>query len=630
VVSPSALKLVNSFLDQLLFNFLAISKSTSLASLRPAVVEALKPKLAKEAILQADQEMEGYLGGGDYEELLSYLNGIEPSGDWDLELVWKRIRLRCMVYSSLGDMEEEDKDHYTELEHLHGPPESTNRYSNPSGVVSAAVAVFLTSILEFMGKQALTVAGRAAYHRLRSGQRKDERGRSSVAKNVVDHVVVEDVDMERVALDGTLGRPRKGWKKRIRSPDALNPHRVDQSYYRNRIQSQSPRSRVAPEHQVPEINHRLHDTQINEPEEESSTAVPSDKPSKAEALSHSRNVLKSSAAGVAAGTAANSTCSPDPSGDLFLHPPTIRDANFFNAAASRGASLIQKTSSSSLTLKSPSHKDSDIKATVPEVIVTDTATLEPVPVPVRSPLRIKLTSEALSVQDTQFEVTPPGSCPESSRDVETIFVAGPLTDAVSYLESLLASIPLREVATRVETVNMCWSWDSRSDLLGRSFNIVINPTAGERYYNLIISRSVPSKVVPRASEGIESSPHIFSQAEAMKIWGKKYPWLQQLLPRYRRRSTFVPPADDEEANYTVFDLWPVVAWMWPDAYSWKPVRMANEQALEEGKTGFFGWIDDAESPILLAVNGQEYMDKMRQEMFQIYENLATQERPIGN
>lgn len=270
VVNPAALKLVNNFLDQLLFNFLAISKSTSLASLRPAVVETLKPKLAKEAIHQADQELEEYLGGGDDEELISFHNGIEPSGDWDLELVWKRTRLRCMVYSSLGDMEEEDEDHYTELEHLDGPPGSTNRYSNSMGVVSPAVAIFLTSILEFMGEQALTVAGQAAYHRMRSKQQKDERDGSSVPKTVADRVFVEDVDMERVALDRTLGRLWRGWKKRIRSPNASISLSVRRSYSRDSMHShpQSRRGSLAPEQQVPEINHRFQDTPINEPEEE--------------------------------------------------------------------------------------------------------------------------------------------------------------------------------------------------------------------------------------------------------------------------------------------------------------------------------------------------------------------------
>lgn len=279
LVNPGALNLVNNFLDQLLFNFLAISKSTSLASLRPAVVETLKPKLAKEAIHQADQELEEYLGGGDDEELISFHNGIEPSGDWDLELVWKRTRLRCMVYSSLGDMEEEDEDHYTELEHLDGPPGSTNRYSNQLGVVSPAVAIFLTSILEFMGEQALTVAGQAAYHRMRSKQQKDERDGSSVPKNVADRVVVEEVDVERVALDRTLGRLWRGWKKRIRSPNASISHSVRRSYSRDSMHSRphSRRGSLAPEHQVPEINHRFQDTPINEPEEEEAHQEPTAK-----------------------------------------------------------------------------------------------------------------------------------------------------------------------------------------------------------------------------------------------------------------------------------------------------------------------------------------------------------------
>jgi hypothetical protein len=218
LVAQPALKLVNRFLDQLLFNFLSVSRSTSLASLRPAVAEVLKPKLAKEAISGADQELHEYLGGGEDEELLSFHNGQEPSGDWDLELVWKRTRLRCMVYSSLGDMEEEDEDFYTEQEQLDGPPGSNNRFSNNPGVVSPAVAIFLTAILEFMGEQVLVVAGQAAYHRLRAKHEKEEMEGTGVTADIAERVVVEDFDMERVALDRTLGRLWRGWKKRIRSP----------------------------------------------------------------------------------------------------------------------------------------------------------------------------------------------------------------------------------------------------------------------------------------------------------------------------------------------------------------------------------------------------------------------------
>ncbi|KAL3422482.1 hypothetical protein PVAG01_06638 [Phlyctema vagabunda] len=218
LVAPAALKLVNKFLDQLLFNFLSVSRSTSLASLRPAVSEVLKPKLAKDAISGADQELHEYLGGGEDEELLAFHNGTEPNGDWDLELIWKRTRLRCMVYSSLGDMEEEDEDYYTEQEHLEGPTGLNARLSNNAGVVSPAVAIFLTSILEFMGEQALVIAGHAAYYRLRAKHEKEERDGLHTPAEVAERVVVDEADMERVALDRTLGRLWRGWKKRIRSP----------------------------------------------------------------------------------------------------------------------------------------------------------------------------------------------------------------------------------------------------------------------------------------------------------------------------------------------------------------------------------------------------------------------------
>ncbi|OBT60105.1 hypothetical protein VE03_10594, partial [Pseudogymnoascus sp. 23342-1-I1] len=140
---------------------------------------------------------------------------------------------------------------------------------------------------------------------MRLKRQKDETDRSSVPENVADQVIVKDVDMERVALDRTLGRLWRGWKKRLRSPN--------------------------------------------------------------------------------------------------------------DSTDSRDASLIQKTTSGSLTIKASCPlanqvNDMDIGATVPEVIEPetvalgiDTATLKP-PVPVRSPLR--------GAQKTKLTQ---GSCPKSSR-----------------------------------------------------------------------------------------------------------------------------------------------------------------------------------------------------------------------
>ncbi|KAH7266536.1 hypothetical protein NW759_011920 [Fusarium solani] len=212
LVSAEALTLVNSFLDQLLFNFLSISRATTLASLRPAVSEVLKPKLAKDAVNNADEELREYLGEGDEEDYVQP-QGSNSSRDWDLELVWKRTRLRCMVYSSLGDMEEEDEDLYMEQENLEiGADEQV------SDVISPAVAIFLTSVLEYMGELTLTVAGQAAYHRLRTRFQKEIKEGVRNPTDIADRIVVEEQDMERVALDRTLGRLWRGWKKRIRSP----------------------------------------------------------------------------------------------------------------------------------------------------------------------------------------------------------------------------------------------------------------------------------------------------------------------------------------------------------------------------------------------------------------------------
>ncbi|KAH8671446.1 hypothetical protein BX600DRAFT_548421 [Xylariales sp. PMI_506] len=212
LVSVGALQLANNFMDQLLYNIIAVARSTALGALRPAVADVLKPKLAKEAISQADEELREYLGGGEIEDLAQSPTTLNPR-DWDLELVWKRTRLRCMVYSSLGDMEEEDEDYYMEQEHLGGDDDDAL-----SEAVSPAVAIFLTSILEYMGEQVLVVAGQAAFNRLRSKYEKELKDGTRAHGDVSDRIVVEELDIERVALDRTLGRLWRSWKKRIRSP----------------------------------------------------------------------------------------------------------------------------------------------------------------------------------------------------------------------------------------------------------------------------------------------------------------------------------------------------------------------------------------------------------------------------
>ncbi|KAL8793643.1 MAG: hypothetical protein Q9195_003795 [Heterodermia aff. obscurata] len=223
VVSPASLSLVNAFLDQLLFSFLASARSTSIAALRPAVSEVLKPRLAKDAISGADQELQEFLGGGDEEELSAFHNGLESRAPWDLQLAWKRTRLRCMVYTRLGDMEEEEEEAFVNSEPAE--EEGLRRLSRDVGIISPAAAIFLTSILEFIGEQVLMVAGEAAYLRIESKRLNDRADDASISSEAI-RVVVEDFDTEKLAFNTTFGRLWRSWKKRVRISSTLGARTV--------------------------------------------------------------------------------------------------------------------------------------------------------------------------------------------------------------------------------------------------------------------------------------------------------------------------------------------------------------------------------------------------------------------
>ncbi|KAK6500394.1 hypothetical protein TWF481_010738 [Arthrobotrys musiformis] len=217
LVTPDALRLVNQFLDYLLWSILLVGKSTTLKALRPAVTEVLKSRLAREAIASAEAELEEYLGDGDEDELE---DGPCEGDEFEIERVWKKARLRCMIYSSLGDLEEDDDEGYEESEYSSNGLEQYSR-NGQSSAVSPAVAIFLTSILEFIGEQTLLVAGHATVARFSQARiaAAAEEG-SNGNYEAVDRPSVEELDMEKVALNPVLGRMWRQWKKLLRGPSA--------------------------------------------------------------------------------------------------------------------------------------------------------------------------------------------------------------------------------------------------------------------------------------------------------------------------------------------------------------------------------------------------------------------------
>ncbi|KAJ6083895.1 hypothetical protein N7486_010695 [Penicillium sp. IBT 16267x] len=215
LVTPAALSLLNGFLDNLLFNILAASKSTQLACIRPILADVLKPRLAQEVVTTADEELGEYMGGEEDEES-EFRGGQEPGGDFDLIRSWKLTRLRCMVYTRLGDMEEEDEDEFIAQDGLGESDGAPRRFSSHVDNITPAAAIFLTSIIEHIGERALVIAGETARSRL-STKLNDTESRFSDDmedhRKRIERLVVEDLDMEKLALNATLGRLWRTWRK---------------------------------------------------------------------------------------------------------------------------------------------------------------------------------------------------------------------------------------------------------------------------------------------------------------------------------------------------------------------------------------------------------------------------------
>ncbi|KHJ33890.1 hypothetical protein EV44_g1352 [Erysiphe necator] len=201
-IAPSALALVNRFLDKLLFDTLSNSQTLAMPSIRPAIVEVLKPNFGASAIQRADLELKEYLDGSEDCILSDMQEAIDLVSNVDVYVLWKQTRLRCMLYSSLGEMEDEDSILY-----------GNSLVPVESMMISPAVAIFLTSVLEFMGEQILAVAGRAAHRRLESGNSNSLIRQKNDFSRTVEFLTVEVLDVEYIAFDRLLGELWRTWKE---------------------------------------------------------------------------------------------------------------------------------------------------------------------------------------------------------------------------------------------------------------------------------------------------------------------------------------------------------------------------------------------------------------------------------
>ena len=207
VIDPTGLRTVNLFLDYILHEFLSRSKSGSLHRLREAVGNVIRTTLGTAAMVQAEEDLADFLAengdhSGFYEEMDSEEDvHVEPDAVWNLEKVWSRARTKCMIYSTLGDKDEQDFLEEEEDEEDYELPASKRK-------VSGVGAVYLTAILEFIGEQCLLVAARTAYRRVAASI----HDVNLVAEPI--QIVVEDADVKRgIAEESLTTRLWRKWKR---------------------------------------------------------------------------------------------------------------------------------------------------------------------------------------------------------------------------------------------------------------------------------------------------------------------------------------------------------------------------------------------------------------------------------
>ncbi|KAF2674188.1 hypothetical protein BT63DRAFT_4288 [Microthyrium microscopicum] len=210
IFSDNALQMLNSFLDSLLYNFLAKAKGTKLSLLRPAIIEVLKAKLGREALASADEELEGLVAEGDDDEQ-DGADKMSSVPEWHLESAFKRMRLRVMVFIRLGDFDDDDEDKFLDDE------DAADMHGHDQQILSSPAAVYVASVLEYLAEQSLSLASEAACSRARLRARRvfNESGPVDVPEH--ENIVVEDNDVEKIALNPGLGRLWRTFRKSQRS-----------------------------------------------------------------------------------------------------------------------------------------------------------------------------------------------------------------------------------------------------------------------------------------------------------------------------------------------------------------------------------------------------------------------------
>lgn len=208
-VAEGALALVNGFLDKLLYDILATARSTSLLALKPAVLDVLRKSLARDAIARAQGDLEDLLALQDSDEDDQALRTPKELGKWNMEFMWKRTRLRVMMRSEKSDFDIDDDERYVQEEGLF----QGRRFSQTT-VISLSAEIFLAGVLDFVAEQLLAMGSSAAATRTR---RQGINAKADPGLQGRAHILVQEPDVEKAALNSSMERLWRGWRKSLRA-----------------------------------------------------------------------------------------------------------------------------------------------------------------------------------------------------------------------------------------------------------------------------------------------------------------------------------------------------------------------------------------------------------------------------
>lgn len=208
VVAESAVALLNAFLDKLLYDFLSTARSTSLLALRPAVADTLRKNLGRDAVASADANLEDLLAfQDDDDEDDRPKTPSSLANRWNLEFIWKRARLRVMMRSEKSEFDIDDDERYVQEEGLTSPG---RRFAESSGTITLSAEIFLAGVLDYVAEQLLAQAGAPASARAKR-QSKSPRPSPSY------HIIIEEPDVEKGALNSSMDRLWRTWRKSLRA-----------------------------------------------------------------------------------------------------------------------------------------------------------------------------------------------------------------------------------------------------------------------------------------------------------------------------------------------------------------------------------------------------------------------------